>query len=545
MINVLNGAQLLDMIRGAKQNLLLNKSTVDELNVFPVPDGDTGTNMGLTITATVNEAETVGDKDVAALAGAVAKGALKGARGNSGVILSQILKGMSLVLAEAKVINTKTFAKALQNGASKAYEAVTYPKEGTILTVIRVVGAFAVKIANRTPDFIEFFEKILDKGNKTLADTPKLLPILAKAGVVDSGGQGLMYVLEGMYNTLAGIPMKEPEAESQPASHGLAVSDDAFEDIHDLDNIKYAYCTEFFIYHIKKQTTLADIDKFRDKLLKIGDCVLVIGDLDMIKVHVHTNNPDKALGYALQLGELDMPKIENMLEQNRRIQAQKKKERKKIGMLAISAEEGFKKLFKEFNADEILEGGQTMNPSVDDIVKKVKEINADNVFVLPNNKNIILACEQAVHELDNCNLIIIPTKNIPQGIAAAIAYTPDTDVETLEDNMKSAARGVASIEVTHSVRDTEIDGFKLKNGDIIALEGGVVAKGSDVNEVVLKALEKKDKDAVCVVTLYYGEGVEKRSAEKLQKEVSKMFPDSDVMLCDGGQPHYSYFISLE
>lgn len=544
MITVLNGAQLLDMFRGAKQNLLLHKTIVDELNVFPVPDGDTGTNMGLTITATVNEAENADPEDVAALVSATAKGALKGARGNSGVILSQIVKGMSLVLADAKVLNTKTFAKALQAGSDKAYEAVTYPKEGTILTVIRVIGTYAVKVANRTPDYIEFFEKILDKGNKALADTPKLLPILAKAGVVDSGGQGLMYVLEGMYNALAGIPMEAPKEENSSAPN-MGVREDAFEDIHDLEHIKYAYCTEFFIYHIKKQTTLADIDKFRDKLLKIGDCVLVIGDLDMIKVHVHTNNPDKALGYALQLGELDMPKIENMLEQNRRIQEKRKKERKKIGLLAISAGDGFKQLFKEFNADEILEGGQTMNPSVEDIVEKVKEINADNVFVLPNNKNIILACEQAVHELDSCKLTIIPTKNIPQGIAAAIAYTPDTDPETLEENMKSAVRGVESIEITHSVRDTEIDGFTVKNGDIIAIEKGVIAKGSDANDVVVDVLGQKDKDAVCVVTLYYGEGVEASYAETLRDRVAGIFPDSDVILYNGGQPHYSYFISLE
>ena len=544
MITVLNGAQLLDMFRGAKQNLLLHKTIVDELNVFPVPDGDTGTNMGLTITATVHEAETADVNDIPALVAATAKGALKGARGNSGVILSQIFKGMSSAFSEAKVLNTKTFAKALQAGADKAYEAVTYPKEGTILTVIRVIGTYAMKIANRTPDYIDFFEKVLEKGNKTLADTPKLLPILAKAGVVDSGGQGLMYVLQGMYNALAGIPMEESTPEKGTSS-GLNVSEEAFEDIHDLENIKFAYCTEFFIYHIKKQTTLADIDKFRDKLLKIGDCVLVIGDLDMIKVHVHTNNPDKALGYALQLGELDMPKIENMLEQNRRIQEKRKKERKKIGLLAISAGEGFKQLFKDFNADEILEGGQTMNPCVEDIVEKVKSINADNVFVLPNNKNIILACEQAAHELDSCKLIIIPTKNIPQGISAAIAYTPDTDPETLEENMKSAARGVESIEITHSVRDTEIDGFTVKNGDIIAIEKGVVAKGKDANDVVIDVLSKKDKDAVCVVTLYYGEGVEEDYAEALRERVAEVFPDSDVIVYNGGQPHYSYFISLE
>ena len=495
MITVLTAAQLLDIFKGAKQNLLINKSYVDELNVFPVPDGDTGTNMGLTITSTVNEASEKEGAGIPEIITAMAKGALKGARGNSGVILSQIIKGMSDVIAEAKTLNTKAFAKALQAGANKAYEAVTHPKEGTILTVIRIVGNYAVKISSRVSDFVEFFEKILDKGNKTLEDTPKLLPVLAKAGVVDSGGQGLMCILQGMYNILAGVPMQEVAEQSKTQSAAEQ------EDVHDLENIQFAYCTEFFIINLKKQTTLADIDKFRDKLMKIGDCVLVIGDLEMVKVHVHTNSPDKALGYALQLGELNLPKIENMLEQNRALKAKKKRERKKVGMLAISSGEGFRKLFKEFNADEVLEGGQTMNPSVEDIVEKVNEINADNVFVLPNNKNIILACEQAVKELENCNLIIIPTNNVSQGISAAIAYMPDSEPQFIEEAMKSAAQSVSCIQITHSVRDTEIDGFKLKTGDIIALEDGVIAKGNDVNKVVMEALSLKDKDSVCVISL--------------------------------------------
>ncbi|MGN0767726.1 MAG: DAK2 domain-containing protein [Christensenellales bacterium] len=538
MITVLAANQLLDIFKGAKQNLLLNKSYVDELNVFPVPDGDTGTNMGLTITSTVNEAAEKENDDAATIISAMAKGALKGARGNSGVILSQIIKGMSEVIAEAKSLNTKAFAKALQAGANKAYEAVTHPKEGTILTVIRIVGNYAVKISSRTADYIEFFEKIIGKGNQTLAETPKMLPVLAKAGVVDSGGQGLMFILEGMYNILAGVPMKEIAAEQTKTQ-----SFD--EDVHDLENIQFAYCTEFFIINLKKQTTLADIDKFRDKLMKIGDCVLVIGDLEMVKVHVHTNAPDKALGYALQLGELNLPKIENMLEQNRALQAKKAREHKKVGLLAISCGEGFRKLFEEANADDVLEGGQTMNPSVEDIVEKVKGINADNVFVLPNNKNIILACEQAVKELDGCNLIIIPTTNMSQGFSAAIAYMSDAEPECIEEAMKSAAQSVSCIQITHSVRDTEIDGFTLKTGDIIALEDKVIAKGDDVNEVALEALADKDKDSVCVITVFYGDGVSEGKAEELRDKIADEFPDSDVVLYNGGQPHYSYFISLE
>ena len=539
MINVLTSAKLFEIFKGAQQNLTINKDYVDELNVFPVPDGDTGTNMLLTLNATIKEAAEADVSNANALMSAIAKGALKGARGNSGVILSQIFKGMCDVLSTSKIINTKTCAKALQAGAKKAYEAVTYPKEGTILTVIRVIGDYSVRISNRVSDFVEFFQKVLDKGNKTLADTPKLLPVLAKAGVVDSGGQGLMFILQGMYNILAEIPM-----ESIAVTPKLTVESDINEE-HDLDNIQYAYCTEFFVINLKKQTTLADIDKFRDKLLKIGDCVIVIGDLEMVKVHVHTNSPDKALGYALALGELYTPKIENMLEQNRKIHEKKQKEHKEIGLLAISTGNGFSNLFKEFNADNVLEGGQTMNPSVDDIIKYVKDINADNVFVLPNNKNIILACEQAVHEVEDINLIIIPTTNVSQGIAAAISYDPQLSIEDIEDNMKNAISGVSCIQVTHSVRDTEIDGFTLKNGDIIALEDKLIAKGDDIEKVVLNALETKDKDSVCVITLYYGEDVTDSDAEHLHSKVIEMFPESDVVIYNGGQPHYYYFISIE
>lgn len=539
----IDNSLLIEMFKGAQQNLALNKEYVDSLNVFPVPDGDTGTNMGLTMTSTVRELETVSPETVQETASAFAKGALKGARGNSGVILSQIFKGMSLVLAEAKTVNTKVFAKALLSGADKAYSAVTIPKEGTILTVIRVIGEYAVKISSRTQEFVEFFKKILKRGEEALADTPKLLPILAKAGVVDSGGQGLIYILEGMYNVVAGIPMRtvslfKPLTEEESKTV-------AFEnDVHDLDNIQFAYCTEFFIINLKKHITYADIDKLRDKLQKIGDCVLVIGDLEMVKVHVHTNSPDKALGYALMLGELNMPKIENMLEQNRALKKIKSKPRKKNGLLAISSGEGFKNLFKDLGADEVLEGGQTMNPSVNDVVELVSKINADNVFVLPNNKNIILACEQA-KELVECNLVVIATVNVPEGISAAMTFNPDDEAENVESAMSSAFKNVSCIQVTHAVRDTEIDGFELHNGDIIALEKNIIAKGSEVNDVVKQAIATKDKDSICVITLYYGEDVSEEEAAALSEELTEIYSDSDVICVSGGQAHYYYLIGVE
>ena len=539
----IDNSLLIGMFKGAQQNLALNKEYVDSLNVFPVPDGDTGTNMGLTMTSTVRELDSVSPETIQDTAAAFAKGALKGARGNSGVILSQIFKGMSLVLAEAKAVNTKVFAKALLSGADKAYSAVTVPKEGTILTVIRVIGEYAVKISSRTQEFEEFFKKILKKGEEALADTPKLLPVLAKAGVVDSGGQGLIYILEGMYNVIAGIEMRTVSL-FKPLSEEETKTVSFENDVHDLDNIQFAYCTEFFIINLKKHITVADIDKLRDKLQKIGDCVLVIGDLEMVKVHVHTNSPDKALGYALMLGELNMPKIENMLEQNRALKKIKSKPRKKNGLLAISSGEGFKNLFKDLGADEVLEGGQTMNPSVNDVVELVSKINADNVFVLPNNKNIILACEQA-KELVDCNLVVIATVNVPEGISAAMAFNPEGEVEEVGNAMSSAFKNVSCIQVTHAVRDTEIDGFELHNGDIIALEKNIIAKGDDIGDVVKQAIATKDKDSICVITLYYGEDVTDEDAAALSEELTEIYSDSDVICVSGGQAHYYYLIGVE
>lgn len=535
----IDNTKLKEIFRGGYQNLMLNKEYVDQLNVFPVPDGDTGTNMGLTMTATIKEMDAVNGESIKETVQSIAKGALKGARGNSGVILSQILRGMSEVLSEVSAINTKIFAKALMSGSNKAYDAVTQPKEGTILTVIRVMSEFALKTANRTSNFLDFFKKIIQKGEDTLKDTPRLLPVLAKAGVVDSGGQGLMFIIIGMYNILADVEMKPFVEEMQETKTVLFQTDE-----HDLENINFAYCTEFFIINLNPMTTMADIDKFRDNLSKIGDCVLVVGDLQMVKVHIHTNNPDKALGYALALGELNMPKIENMLEQNRQLQSTQKREKKDTGMLAISSGKGFRELFLELGADSVLEGGQTMNPSVDDIVKYVNDINADNVFVLPNNKNIVLACQQA-QDLVECNLVVIATNNAPEGIAAAMAFDAESDIETVAENMTNAAKAITCIQITHAVRDTELDGFNLHSGDIIALENKIVAQGKDIDEVVMQSLSAKDKDAICVITLYYGADIEEKQANALGKKLQKEFSDSDIVIASGGQPHYFYLLSLE
>lgn len=541
-MNSLQPQNLREMFRGGALNLEINRELIDSLNVFPVPDGDTGTNMNLTMSSAVKEMDAEADNRVDVVCSAVAKGALRGARGNSGVILSQILKGMSLSLADDHEVTAKMFARALKNGANVAYDAVTHPKEGTILTVIRVISDYALKISTKKSDFLEFFQKILAKGEEVLADTPNMLPVLKKAGVVDAGGKGLLTILYGMYNVLAGIEMIPVKVDTS-----VTAEPDYFgqnPEYENLEDIKFAYCTEFFIINMYKKTTLSDIDKLRDKLNEIGDCVIVVGDLNLVKVHVHTNNPDKALGYALKLGELDRPKIENMLEQNRALQKAREAMRKPVGLVAICNGEGIKSIFKELRVDKILEGGQTMNPSVDDIVKLVDSIHADTVYILPNNGNIVMAAEQA-KEITKAHLVVIATKNIPQGISAAINFNPDADEETNVATMTSAIGAVRSGQVTRSVRDTEMDGLELHNGDVIGLYNGIVANGDDINEVALKVVERMADDETASISLYYGAGLTKDVADELSARLSEEYPFHDVLVYEGGQQHYYYYVSVE
>ena len=537
MKKILTGNELRELIRGGKLNLSINRQYVDNLNVFPVPDGDTGTNMSLTMASCIKEMDGIKSEKVEDIALAVSRGALKGARGNSGVILSQILKGMTNVFTEEKTITTKVFAAALSAGSEKAYDAVVNPKEGTILTVIRLVGDFAERIARRTPDFVDFFTKIINKGEEVLAETPKLLPVLAKAGVVDSGGQGLICILQGMLNVLKGVEMKEPETDADQSQQSMAATYE-----NDYENITFTYCTEYFIVHLKKQTTFADIDKLRDKLCKIGDCVLVVGDLSTVKVHVHTNTPNIALEYALKMGDLDGIKIENMREQYNKIHIEEIREHREVGILSICTGDGFKRLFNDFGVD-VMEGGQTMNPSVDDIVGNVKRVNADTVYILPNNKNIILACEQA-SKLVECDLVVIPTKDIIQGITAVTCFEPESDIASNKENMTEIIKDVISVEVTHAVKDAEADGFSVKTGDVIALSGSIIARGEDVDEVVLDVLKKYSPEDLCVIDLYYGVDVEESVASELAEKVTELLPDCDVRCIFGGQPHYDYFISI-
>lgn len=545
MGKIITGALFRKMVISGANYLEANKDYVDSLNVFPVPDGDTGTNMSMTMRSCVKEINMITTNNLEDIADAVSKGALKGARGNSGVILSQILKGFSSVLVNEKEIDTKLFAKALKEGADVAYKAVTKPKEGTILTVIRVMSEESVKIAKKTSDMEEFLKQTLAAGEEILKMTPEMLPVLKKAGVVDAGGRGLLVVLTGFLKVISGDESElEISFEDQTAQD--ATASNATVDYNDLANIEFAYCTEFFIININKKTTEADIDKLRETLMSIGDSVICIGDLNLIKVHVHTNQPGVALTNALKLGEINGVKIENMLEQNRALKIQNEPEQlKPIGVVAICAGEGLASLFRDLNVDYVIEGGQTMNPSAEDIAKACDKVPAETVFVLPNNKNIILAAELA-NDLSRRNIVVIPTHSVPQGITAAINIDQEASVEDNKNNLLSAIGTVTSGSVTYAVRATSIDGFKLKEGDFIGLnEKHIIAKNNNLQDVTLSTVEKLMKEDASTLTLFYGNEVKEDDAMSLQEKLAEKYPDLEVTYQNGGQPLYYYLISIE
>ena len=542
MQTTINGATLRSMIITASRLLEINRVNIDALNVFPVPDGDTGTNMSLTIQSAVKELANCRTNKMVDVCEAVSKGALRGARGNSGVILSQIVRGICSTLKKSEEVDTKTFAKALVSGAEVAYGAVSMPKEGTILTVIRMMAEFASSSRAKQKDFELFFPEIINAGNEAVELTPTLLPVLKKAGVVDAGGKGLMVVFEGMAKAIFGETVESVEPVSQAISSETAME---HADIMSLGSIEFAYCTEFFIINLKKQTTLADIERFREFLMTIGDSVIAVGDLDFVKVHVHTNKPGVALTKALELGELDRLKIENMLEQNRALMKKYEEEKKPMGMMAVSAGEGITSIFRDLMVDAIVEGGQTLNPSANDIANAVSRINAENVFVFPNNKNIILAAEQAKSLVDNKKIHVIPTKNIPQGFAAALAFNPELPVDENKANMIHALDSVTVGQVTYAVRNTKMDGFELKVGDIMGLDSKkIISIGKDISEVTFDLIEKI-RSGEEIITLYYGKDVKEEEAETLAEAVRERFPDCDVEVHYGGQPVYYYYVALE
>ncbi len=539
----LNGANFRKMVIAGASLLEKNKKIVDSLNVFPVPDGDTGTNMFLTLKSAVNEVNNCMGNNISNLCEAYQKGALRGARGNSGVITSQIIKGMCQILSQYEEFNTVIFAKALVEGSKIAYQAVTKPKEGTILTVIRVIGEYATDICKKQTDFEEFFKSILLQGEEILAKTPDMLPVLKKAGVVDAGGKGLLIVLNGFYRAILGEENFEVSFEE-----AIIPTEEEVTNLNALSEIEFAYCTEYMIVNLLKKTTEADIDKLREKLMNIGDSVLCIGDLTQVKVHVHTNEPNKALSYALTLGELDSLKIENMLQQNRELKRKmetQKKDLKLHGLVSVAPGKGIADVFKDLTVDEFVQGGQTMNPSAADIAQAVEKVNAKNIFVFPNNKNIILAAEQA-KGLTGKNLVVIPTKSIPEGISAALAFNPEATVEENYEAMSIAISNVKSGAVTYAVRDTHVDGFDLTTGEIIGLDDkAILSKGTLVSPTTEQLIEKMIDDSIVNITIFYGEDVKEEEANKLSEKLSEKYPNCEINMLYGGQPVYFYLISLE
>ena len=543
MQKTIKGATFAKMVLSASKLLDVSRDYIDSLNVFPVPDGDTGTNMSLTMQSSVKEMKSCKSNNLSDIADSVSRGALRGARGNSGVITSQIFRGICSVLKDYNEADTKAFAKALKSATDVAYSAVSKPKEGTILTVCRMISEHVSAICGKTKDFETLFQEIIAKGEEAVNLTPTLLPVLKKAGVVDSGGTGLLTIYKGMYKGLIGeeidgAPIEEPEVKADSSMEHA--------DILNLGTIEFGYCTEFFIINLKKKTTLADIDRLKEYLMTIGDCVLVIGDLEFVKVHVHTNNPGQALSKALQLGEIDKVKIENMLEENRELIKKYEAEKKEIGMLSICSGDGIAAIFKDINVDRVIEGGQTMNPSAQDIADAIIKINAENIFVFPNNKNIILAAEQSKSLVEGKKVYVVPTKSIPQGISAALAMNPEASADENFLEMIHAIDNVSSGMVTYAVRNAKVDGFSLTKGDIIALDNKkVLAKGKDLAKVTGDLIEKLRYNAHSLVNLYYGSDVTEEEATALQTTIAERYPELDVELFYGGQPIYYYIVSLE
>ena len=532
------------MLLSAYSLLEDNRKSIDALNVFPVPDGDTGTNMFLTFKSAMSEMNACESNVIETLCIAFNRGALKGARGNSGVILSQIIKGMmGVIMTCNENITPKDFAKAIQEGSDIAYKAVTKPKEGTILTIIRSMAEEAKSSYRSAKTFEEFLGKIIVKAEETLQRTPDMLPILKKAGVVDAGGRGLIVIFSGMYKTLTGEMINIEFVDSVSKD---PTSEDNHFNFEDLADIQFAYCTEIFIINIKEKTTEADINTLRSRLMDIGDSVLCIGDLQLIKVHVHTNEPNKVLAYGLQLGELSGVKIENMLQQNRELrQKNDDSDMKEYGIIAVAAGEGLATVFKDIEVDYVISGGQTMNPSANDIATAADTVKAKNIYVLPNNKNIILAAEQS-NDITNKNIIVVPTKSVPEGISAALAFDCDASLQENKDNMISAYSNVKSGSVTYAVRTTHVDGFELNMGEIIGLDNNtILAKGNDINDTTIDLIEKMYNESMSNLTLFYGSEVSQEQADCLQTELEEKYKDCDISVVYGGQPIYYYIVSLE
>lgn len=548
-------AQLLQkaFIAGA-YNLERNKDYINELNVFPVPDGDTGSNMSLTIMAAAREVSALENPSMDELSKKISSGSLRGARGNSGVILSQLLRGFCKEIKGKKQITVSVLADGFVRAVETAYKAVMKPKEGTILTVAKGVAEKAVELSEMDMDFETLGQEILDHGNEVLKQTPELLPVLKEAGVVDSGGQGLMEFLTGAYNGLTG----KEEIKEPVTSGGAAKAQTMSSEEIDTSHIKYGYCTEFIIMLEKEYN--AEIEaKFKEFLTSIGDSLVVVSDDEIVKVHVHTNHPGLAFEKGLEYGSLTSMKVDNMREEHKEKviheqdrkkaaeqEAAKEEPKKPFGFVAVSVGEGLNDIFKDLGVDHIIEGGQTMNPSTEDVLDAISKVNAETVFVFPNNKNIILAANQAAEIEVEKQVIVIPTKTIPQGISALISFDETATAEANQAGMEDAITAVKSGQVTYAVRDTSIDGKEIKTGDYMGIDDvGIQAVGQDITEVVkdlIGAMADEDSE---LLSIYYGSDVEEEKANALVEAVQAAYPDFEVEAHAGGQPIYYYILSLE
>lgn len=540
MINKIDAKTLKNMIISGANNLQNNRELIDKLNVFPVPDGDTGTNMSLTISSAIKELDKMPESTITAIGKAISKGSLMGARGNSGVILSQIIRGFSKGIENKEELTSKDIANALKSGSETAYKAVIKPIEGTILTVVRESSEFAISKADSVEDVIEFMELVIAEANVSLDTTPNLLPALKEAGVVDSGGKGLIIFYEGMLESLKGNFIELLKVKNDAQNVEIKTTE-----YINSEDIKFGYCTEFIL-----ETEKISPEEIRDLMLPLGDSLAVVGDEGIIKVHVHTNEPGTALQIALQYGQLVTTKIENMRLQHENLLIENedkrvKTEEKEFAIIVTSMGEGLNKIFKDLRVDHIIEGGQTMNPSTQDFLDAIEKVNAKNILIFPNNSNIIMSANQA-KELSEENVIVIPTKTIPQCITALLSFDELATVEENEALMLESLSNVSSGQITYAVRDTNMEGIEIKEGNFIGIANGKVSSAKEtIEEVMLETLNALVNEDSAIITLFYGKEILEEEASELSKKISEKYKDMDVEVMYGGQPVYYYLISVE
>ena len=555
-ITSINTEVLSKMFLAGAKNLDAKKEWINELNVFPVPDGDTGTNMSMTIMSAAREVSALENPTMEQLSKAISSGSLRGARGNSGVILSQLFRGFCKVIASYDEVTVSVLSDAFQKAVETAYKAVMKPKEGTILTVAKGAADKALEMAEETEDLCVFCDEVIKHADYVLSQTPEMLPVLKQAGVVDSGGQGLMQVLKGAYDSLLG---KEINYEIEDASKGSGVVKISEETEKE---IKFGYCTEFIIV-LNKPLTEAEEHEYKAFLESIGDSIVVVADDEIVKTHVHTNDPGLAIQKALTHGSLSKIKIDNMREEHQeklikdaeKLAAQQKKEeeeanadepRKEMGFISVSIGEGMNEIFRGLGVDYIIEGGQTMNPSTEDMLSAIDHVNADHIFILPNNKNIIMAANQAATLVEDKDIIVLPTKTIPQGIVAMVNYIPDYSAEENKETMLSEIGNVKTGQVTYAVRDTEIDGKTIKQNDYMGIgDSSILSVGQDLKATTLEMVDAMVDEDSAIVSIYYGTDATEAAAEEIGAVIEEKYPDVEVEINAGGQPIYYYVISVE